>query len=142
MLTLPIKINIRFFSFVLIILKYNIVAYNFDVDNAKVFNVPKISNSQRGSYFGFSVALYTDEVDSVLLVGAPRANTSTIQNVIEPGTVYQCPINQTCKEWIIDKNGNSNKHEQCSTINQIKDNAWIGATIAIENKTNPRIVVC
>ncbi|XP_017761213.1 PREDICTED: integrin alpha-5-like [Eufriesea mexicana] len=128
--------------FVLIILKYDVLAYNLDVDNAKVFNVPKVLNSQRGSYFGFSVALYTDEVDSILLVGAPRANTSLIQNVIEPGTVYQCRINKRCKEWIIDKSGNGNKHEQCSTINQIKDNAWIGATIAIENKTNPRIVVC
>ncbi|OAD54548.1 Integrin alpha-5 [Eufriesea mexicana] len=140
MLTLSIKINIWFSSFVLIILKYDVLAYNLDVDNAKVFNVPKVLNSQRGSYFGFSVALYTDEVDSILLVGAPRANTSLIQNVIEPGTVYQCRINKRCKEWIIDKSGNGNKHEQCSTINQIKDNAWIGATIAIENKTNPRIV--
>lgn len=71
----------------------------------------------------------------MLLVGAPRAN-SIIKNVIEPGIVYH--INKSCKEWIIDKNGNG----EYRVWNQIKDNAWIGATIAVENKTNPRIVVC
>lgn len=62
----------------------------------------------------------------MLLVGAPRANSSIIKNVIEPGTVYQCSINNSCKEWIIDKNGNG----EYSEWNQIKDNAWIGAIIA------------
>nr|XP_033205662.1 integrin alpha-4-like [Bombus vancouverensis nearcticus] len=139
-LTLSTKINIWFYSFTFIILQYSILAYNLDIDNAKIFNIPKNFSYQRGSYFGFSVALYTDGLDSVLLVGAPRANTSIIQNVIEPGTIFQCPINETCKEWIIDRSGNYK--EEYSTINQIEDNAWIGATIAIENKTNPTIVVC
>ncbi|PBC26440.1 Integrin alpha-PS3 [Apis cerana cerana] len=135
---LKTKINIWFAIFVFVILKYNTLAYNLDVNNVKIFNIPKTFNNQRGSYFGFSVALYTEGLDSILLVGAPRANSSTIKNVIEPGTVYQCSINKTCKEWIIDKSGNS----EYSEWNQIKDNAWIGATIAVENKTNPRIVVC
>lgn len=135
---LKTKINIWFAIFVFVILKYNTLAYNLDVNNVKIFNIPKTFNNQRGSYFGFSVALHTEGLDSILLVGAPRANSSTIKNVIEPGTVYQCSINKTCKEWIIDKSGNS----EYSEWNQIKDNAWIGATIAVENKTNPRIVVC
>ncbi|KOX74851.1 Integrin alpha-8 [Melipona quadrifasciata] len=121
-------------------LPYNVLAYNLNIDNAKVFNIPKVFNHQRGSYFGFSIALYTDGQDSVLLVSAPRANTSIIENVIEPGTVFQCPINEACKEWIIDRRNDN--YKQYSTINQIKDNAWIGATIAVENKTNPKIVVC
>lgn len=122
------------------ILNCNVLAYNLDVDNVKVFNVPATINYQRGSYFGYSVALYTNGEDSVILVGAPRANTSSLQGVIEPGTVYQCPINDTCKEWCIDKTRNG-WHKRHPTINQIKDRAWIGATIAMENKTNPRIVV-
>ena len=77
----------------------------------------------------------------MLLVGAPRANTSIVENVIEPGTVFQCPINKTCKEWIIDRRRND-KYKQYPMINQIKDNAWIGATIAVENKINTKIVVC
>lgn len=136
----PTKINIRFYNFALIILQYNVLAYNLNTDNAKVFNIPQVFNHQRGSYFGFSVALYTDGQNSVLLVSAPRANTSIIKNVIEPGTVFQCPINETCKEWIIDRRNDN--YKQYSTINQIKNNAWIGATIAVENKTNPKIVVC
>ncbi|XP_017793585.1 PREDICTED: integrin alpha-8-like [Habropoda laboriosa] len=132
---------IWFSGFIFVILKYSTLAYNLDVDNAKVFSVPIILNNQRGSYFGYSVALYTSGENSILLVGAPRANTSAVQGVIEPGTVYQCPVNDTCKEWIIDKTGNG-WYKQYSDIYQIKDNAWIGATIALENKTNPRIVIC
>lgn len=38
-----IKINIWFFIFVFIILKYNILTYNLDINNVKIFNIPKTS---------------------------------------------------------------------------------------------------
>lgn len=129
------------FGLTLVMLKYNVLTYNLDINNAKVFNNPTILNYKRGSYFGFSVALYTNKEESVLLIGAPRANSSTIQDAIETGTVYQCPINDTCKEWNVDKTGN-NQHKQKSNVSQFKNNAWIGATIAVENTIDPRIVVC
>ncbi|XP_031833769.2 integrin alpha-8 isoform X1 [Nomia melanderi] len=128
-------LNISFF--ILVMLKYTVLTYNLDVNNVKIFNIPKSSNHKRGSYFGFSTAFYTQGKDSVLLVGAPRANVSAMQNVYEPGTVYHCPINGVCTEWNIDIpetfDGN---------IKQIKNSMWNGATIAVENKIDPKIVVC
>ncbi|XP_076290000.1 integrin alpha-5 isoform X2 [Lasioglossum baleicum] len=105
--------------------------YNLDVDNAKIFDVPKNVYHKRGSYFGFSVAFYKNGEHSILLVGAPRANRSATSSVTEPGCVYQCPISSTCTEWNI-----NNQHKM------IQNNTWIGATIAVENKTDPRIMVC
>ncbi|XP_053994566.1 integrin alpha-5-like [Hylaeus volcanicus] len=129
------------FGFTLVSLRYSVLTYNLDVNNAKVFNSPTILIDKRSSYFGFSVALYANKKDSLLLVGAPRANTTTIKGVIEPGVVYQCPINDTCKEWTFDKTGNG-RHERYPDIYQNKNNGWIGAAIAVENRTDPRIVVC
>lgn len=139
---LSIKFHICLSSFTYVILRHSVLAYNLDVNNVKVFDVPTTLNHKRGSYFGYSVALYASGEDSVLLVGAPRANSSTIESVIEPGAVYQCPTNGTCKEWIIDDTGNHWKLQSYEAIYQIKDNAWIGATIAIENRSDPAVVVC
>lgn len=135
------RFNGYFSIFLFISFKYNISIYNLDVNNAKLFNIPKTSKHQGGSCFGFSVALYTNDEDSVLLVGAPTANSSAIQRVIEPGAVFQCSINNACKEWIID----DTESDWCGgehVINQNKNNAWIGATIAVENRTDPKVVVC
>lgn len=128
--------------FILTIVQYNLLAYNIDTHNAKVYNDPtRVSYSERRSYFGFSVALYTSAEESLLLVGAPRANSSELPWVSEPGIVFKCTMNGVCREWMIDKTGNG-PHPRERLINQIKDNAWIGATIVVENKTEPRVVVC
>lgn len=126
--------------FVLTIVRYNPSAYNIDLRSAKVFRDSASVSSERRSYFGFSVALYVGVNESLLLVGAPRANSSKLQFVMEPGTVFQCKINGTCTEWLIDKTENGLRPYM--KINQIKDNAWIGATIAVQNKTEARIMVC
>jgi len=97
-------------------------------------------SSERGSYFGFSVALYVGVNESLLLVGAPRANSSELPYVMEPGTVFKCAMNGVCKEWVMDTTGNG-PHPRERFINQIKDNAWIGATIAVQNKTEARVMV-
>ncbi|XP_015431891.1 PREDICTED: integrin alpha-5-like, partial [Dufourea novaeangliae] len=116
--------------------------YNLDVHSVQIRNAFSTPYSkQRGSYFGYSIAFYVNGNDSILLVGAPRANVSTLQGVIEPGTVYQCPLNNACKEWHIDETGNG-QHKHIYREKQSKDNAWIGATIAVENKNSPRIVIC
>ncbi|KAM0729346.1 Integrin alpha-PS4 [Formica fusca] len=127
--------------FILTIAQLNPLAYNIDTLNAKVYDDPTRVSGERHSYFGFSVALYTSAEGPLLLVGAPRANSSELPFVTEPGTVFKCAMNGVCGEWVIDKTGNG-PHPRETLINQIKDNAWIGATIAVENKTEPRVVVC
>lgn len=133
----------RTLIFVLTIVRYSPSAYNIDLNSAEVFRNPvSLLSYKRDSYFGFSVALYVGANESVLLVGAPRANSSELQFVTEPGTVFQCKINDVqngCKEWPIDKTENGPRKE---VMSQIKDNAWIGATIAVQNKTEARVVVC
>ncbi|KAL6431766.1 hypothetical protein ACFW04_007349 [Cataglyphis niger] len=126
---------------ILMIVRHNSLAYNINTLNAKVYDDPMRVSGERRSYFGFSVALYTSAEGPLLLVGAPRANSSELPFVTEPGTVFKCAMNGTCGEWVIDKTGNG-PHPREALVNQIKDNAWIGATIAVENKTEPRVVVC
>lgn len=125
---------------ILTIVQHSPLAYNIDVLNAKVYDDPTRALDGRRSYFGFSVALYTSPKESLLLVGAPRANSSELPMVTEPGTVFKCAMNGVCGEWVIDKTGNG-PHPRERLINQLKDNAWIGATVVVENKTEPRVVV-
>jgi len=121
------SLSVWIIMFILIIVRYNPSAYNIDSRNARIFRDPM--PSKRGSYFGFSVVLYIGGADkSLLLVGAPRANSSQLPFVTEPGTVFQCELDESrCTEWPIHKTGNSSHpHER---FNQIKDNAWIGITM-------------
>ena len=132
----PIQILI----FVLAILQHNSSAYNINTLNAQIFRNPVHVPTGRGSYFGFSVAFYVGADKSLLLVGAPRANSSGLPFVTEPGTVFKCAMNGVCKEWVMDKTGNG-PHPRERLINQIKDNAWIGATIAVQNNTKAKVMV-
>lgn len=130
------------FVLVLTILQCNPSAYNINPRNLQIFSDPMATSpSRRGSYFGFSVALYAGAGGPLVLVGAPRANSTALQDVKEPGTVFKCLINGVCEEWLIDKSVNG-LFPRDKRINQVKDNAWIGANIAVENKTAARVVVC
>lgn len=122
------------------------LAYNLDTDNAIVFNIPQKLQSRQNSYFGYATALYTrGKNDSVVLIGAPRANASYSQSVLEPGTVYSCSIQKhRCEEWIIDESANGRCKDSATNyyFNQIRNNSWFGAVIETENKTDSSILVC
>lgn len=128
----------RLILIVLAAVRHSPSAYNINSRDAKVFRDPAFAG--RKSYFGYSVALYAGADESLLLVGAPRANSSEIPAVMEPGIVFKCEMkSDTCREWSIDKSGNGRYNAE---INEIKNNSWIGATIAVENKTEAMVVVC
>jgi len=120
-------------------MRYNPSAYNINSRDAEVFHDPARASDGRENYFGFSVALYVGANESLLLVGAPRANSSKLPSVTEPGTIFKC-WNGVCGEWPIDQTGNG--PYLFNKLNQIKDYAWIGATITVENKTEAKVVVC
>ncbi|XP_078038533.1 integrin alpha-8 [Augochlora pura] len=121
----------------LVLIKDPVFSYNLDVDVTKIFNIPK-SFDKRASYFGFSVAFYESGINSILLIGAPRANLSVKQDLIEPGCVYTCPIRHSkCTQWDI-----TNHYTRKNGLYESIDAAWMGATIAVEKKIDPRIVVC
>ncbi|XP_020284069.1 integrin alpha-PS4-like [Pseudomyrmex gracilis] len=136
---------VRVLSFVLTIVQRNPLAYNINFLNAEVFRDPsRASSDERRSYFGFSVALYANAMESLVLVGAPRANSSALPQVTEPGTVFKCaPNTNTCEEWVVDKTGNGIQFYNKFSVNQLKNNAWIGATIVAGKDENAtRVVVC
>uniref|UniRef100_A0A4W6EU95 Integrin, alpha V n=1 Tax=Lates calcarifer TaxID=8187 RepID=A0A4W6EU95_LATCA len=62
-------------------------SFNLDVDKPSVYSGPE------GSYFGFSVDFFKPPGNqkSDVLIGAPRANTSSSSSVVERGAVYSCP---------------------------------------------------
>ncbi|XP_067204959.1 integrin alpha-9-like [Linepithema humile] len=136
--SLAMCFHLRILILALTIMRHDASAYNINSFNAKVFGVQ--ASHGRRSYFGFSVALYANANESLLLVGAPRANSSELPSVREPGTVFKCTMNDTCEMWTVDDVGNG-RHPQLK-FDQIKNDSWIGATIAVENKTEARIVVC
>ncbi|KAI4497467.1 hypothetical protein M0802_007478 [Mischocyttarus mexicanus] len=114
----------------------NTLAYNLNIINATVFTIPPKSKGSRSSYFGYSTALYNIGKDvSGVLIGAPRANTSNLQFILEPGTTYMCLLNNVCKEWIVDKSKD--------TTTENRNNSWIGAVVMTENNgINSKVLVC
>ncbi|XP_033228288.1 integrin alpha-8-like isoform X2 [Belonocnema kinseyi] len=132
--------------FLILLCTVSLLAYNIDVKNAQIFTDPKEETvNERKSYFGFSVALYVDSnswENSLILVGAPRANISLIKTVTEPGSVFKCSVGGSCKEWILDPTEDGDIKFRSRTTSQLRDNAWTGATISVKNGTNPTVVVC
>ncbi|XP_031786388.1 integrin alpha-PS3 [Nasonia vitripennis] len=111
------------------------LGYNVDDKHPKIFSSEAAAGE---SYFGYSVALYAGGEDSVLLVGAPRANSSFFPGVFEPGAVYRCsPANGSCSEWLIDVSGER----------QVKDGSWLGASMDLrvpreDESTEARVAIC
>lgn len=122
-------------GFLFKIILSNTLAYNLDITNTIVFTTPQRLEGRRNSYFGYATALYTSNKNaSAVFIGAPRANISDLQSVLEPGTVYVCLLDKMCKEWIVDKSTNN--------VQQNRNNSWIGAVVLTEkNRINSNILV-
>ncbi|XP_066304088.1 integrin alpha-6-like isoform X1 [Branchiostoma lanceolatum] len=68
---------------------------------------PVIKTMAADTEFGYSVAQHyiTDRDEHVMLVGAPKANSQYLPGVVQPGTVYRCPVtsqNDDCTELNFD----------------------------------------
>ncbi|KAK3569132.1 hypothetical protein QTP86_024487 [Hemibagrus guttatus] len=100
-----------------------VTPFNLDIDNPSVFSGPQ------GSYFGFSVDFFspTDKLQNIL-VGAPKANTSSSSSVTERGAVYGCPWQSggTCKQIEFD---NSDNRVESGQQMEFKSSQWFGATV-------------
>ncbi|XP_012986588.1 integrin alpha-V isoform X2 [Esox lucius] len=99
-------------------------SFNLDIENPNVFSGPK------GSYFGFSVDFFMpDNKQSNILIGAPRANTSSASSVVERGAVYTCPWQQTdgCTQVLFDNTGD--RTNDAGVQMEFKSNQWFGASV-------------
>uniref|UniRef100_A0A7N6BHL4 Integrin, alpha V n=1 Tax=Anabas testudineus TaxID=64144 RepID=A0A7N6BHL4_ANATE len=95
-------------------------SFNLDVDKPSVFSGPD------GSYFGFSVDFFKtlDNQRSDVLIGAPRANSSSPSSVVERGAVYSCPwtSSSSCQQLQFDNTGRRAQME-------FKSKQWFGASV-------------
>uniref|UniRef100_A0A3Q2DV53 Integrin, alpha V n=1 Tax=Cyprinodon variegatus TaxID=28743 RepID=A0A3Q2DV53_CYPVA len=99
-------------------------SFNLDVDKPFVYSGPE------RSYFGFSVDFFKSPTNlkSDVLIGAPRANTSSSSSVVERGAVYSCPwrSSSSCQQLQFD-----NTDDRTKDGNQIefKSKQWFGASV-------------
>ncbi|XP_032392604.1 integrin alpha-V-like [Etheostoma spectabile] len=81
-------------------------SFNLDAEKPSVFSGPE------RSYFGFSVDFFktSNNLNSDVLVGAPRANASSTGSVVERGAVYSCPwkTSSACQKLEFDTTGTKN----------------------------------
>uniref|UniRef100_A0AAZ3Q612 Integrin alpha-2 domain-containing protein n=1 Tax=Oncorhynchus tshawytscha TaxID=74940 RepID=A0AAZ3Q612_ONCTS len=98
--------------------------FNLDIDKPYVFSGPE------GSYFGFSVDFFQpDAKQSNILIGAPKANTSSASTVVERGAVYTCPWQKSsdCTQVQFDNTDDRKNNEGLQM--EFKSNQWFGATV-------------
>ncbi|XP_055766393.1 integrin alpha-V-like [Salvelinus fontinalis] len=98
--------------------------FNLDIDKPYVFSGPE------GSYFGFSVDFFQpDAKQSNILIGAPKANTSSPSTVVERGAVYTCPWQKSsdCTQVQFDNTDDRKNNEGLQM--EFKSNQWFGATV-------------
>ncbi|XP_077979308.1 integrin alpha-6-like [Glandiceps talaboti] len=101
------------------------VTYSFNLDTGlpiiKTFPVKE-------SYFGFSVAqhqrtLPDNSIENLIIVGAPKYNTSQV-NVVQAGGIFSCPVStfsDDCTQIDIDPEGDESGEE--------KSDQWLGVTV-------------
>ncbi|XP_037395176.1 integrin alpha-V [Pygocentrus nattereri] len=98
-------------------------AFNLDIEKPSVFSGPQ------GSYFGFSVDFFNPADKQLnILVGAPKANTSSPSSVLERGAVYSCPwqTGGVCTQIQFD---DTNDRRENGMQMEFKSNQWFGATV-------------
>ncbi|XP_078579271.1 integrin alpha-6-like isoform X2 [Branchiostoma floridae x Branchiostoma japonicum] len=99
-------------------------SFNLDIRDPVIKTMP--SNTE----FGYSVAQHhiRDGDEHVLLVGAPKANSRYLPGVVEPGTVYRCPVTSEkddCEELNFD-NAQPNRNLEN------KEKQFMGGAIAAD----------
>ncbi|XP_063282280.1 integrin alpha-7 isoform X1 [Pelobates fuscus] len=110
-----------------------ISAFNLDVKNTI------IKDGEKGSFFGFSVALHKQlrpDPMSWLLVGAPQASALPTQHANRTGGLYQCPLTAEpgeCTRVDIDSD--------VDTSRESKENQWLGVTVKSQGPGG-KIVTC
>uniref|UniRef100_A0A670YBK3 Integrin subunit alpha 7 n=1 Tax=Pseudonaja textilis TaxID=8673 RepID=A0A670YBK3_PSETE len=108
-------------------------AFNLDVAE------PVVKRGEKGSFFGFSVALHqqlSPQPIGWLLVGAPQATALPDQQAQRTGGLYACPLTygtKDCERVPIDEGVDLKKES--------KENQWLGVTV---NSQGPggKIVTC
>ncbi|KAK7008799.1 integrin alpha-4 [Biomphalaria glabrata] len=126
---------------VLIIVYNSVIGFNVDTESALVFKGPK------NSYFGYSVAILANSQGTWLLAGAPRANDSSLNDVHEPGAVFQCnwQYRSSCQPVYVDSIGNEKQtlpKWKNTSVHHLKDNQWLGTSIDVNVNGDFKVMIC
>ncbi|XP_054642712.1 integrin alpha-V [Dunckerocampus dactyliophorus] len=111
-------------------------SFNLDAERPSVYSGPS------GSYFGFSVDFFKSPngQQSDVLIGAPRANTSSVGDVVERGAVYSCPWrspSSACQQLHFDSSGDRKNADGAQM--EFKSKQWFGASVRSDGE---RILAC
>ncbi|WAQ94140.1 ITA9-like protein [Mya arenaria] len=127
---------------------FSVHGFNVNVKNVKVYDGP-----QKGTYFGYSVAMMRSNGVNWLMVGAPKAvdpeqDPATLGGLIgvrSPGVVYYCPIDGTetwCQQLMIDNTGNIDVVAPGNRrLRHDKDDEWLGVAMDVSPGSD-KMAVC
>ncbi|KAK9875399.1 hypothetical protein WA026_007793 [Henosepilachna vigintioctopunctata] len=121
--------------------------FNINIDNPIIYldqtKYPNIPNSEKSSYFGYSVILSPSPIqnESWVQIGAPRATIpqSPYKNT---GAVFRCKIGEKCERLKVDEEADDGALSIEDAKYRYKmDDAWLGGSMDI-SFTSKRSVVC
>ncbi|XP_063422248.1 integrin alpha-4-like [Mytilus trossulus] len=118
-------------------------AYNLDKKNVMLFKGPT------GSYFGYSVGILENKNGIMILVGAPKGNSSSFPLIDSPGLLYKCPFGdkkRNCYPINVNTAGNTEEtvtyHNKRVTFHNGMSNQWLGMTLDVEPINHSSIIIC
>uniref|UniRef100_A0A8C6LAM1 Integrin, alpha V n=1 Tax=Nothobranchius furzeri TaxID=105023 RepID=A0A8C6LAM1_NOTFU len=100
-------------------------SFNLDVDKPSVFAGPE------RSYFGFSVDFFksSTNLNSDILIGAPRANLTSSSTVVERGAVFTCPWSSSSSCQQVQFDTSDNRKNDGGVQMEFKSKQWFGASV-------------
>uniref|UniRef100_A0A1A8SHV5 Integrin, alpha V n=1 Tax=Nothobranchius rachovii TaxID=451742 RepID=A0A1A8SHV5_9TELE len=100
-------------------------SFNLDVDKPSVFAGPE------RSYFGFSVDFFksSTNLNSDILIGAPRANLTSSSTVVERGAVFTCPWGSSSSCQQVQFDTSDNRKNDGGVQMEFKSKQWFGASV-------------
>ncbi|XP_067843768.1 integrin alpha-4 isoform X2 [Heptranchias perlo] len=111
--------------------------YNLDLESPVLVEGPK------GSLFGYSVLLHSYKDENWFVVGAPKANTSLDDGVVNPGIIYKCRIGQNpqgiCEELPLGIPEGQSCGRDCT---EERNNQWLGVSLSRQPKKDGYILAC
>ncbi|RUS85835.1 hypothetical protein EGW08_006387 [Elysia chlorotica] len=118
-----------------------VVTFNVDTENAYIYKGPE------NSFFGYSVAILENSQGTWLLVGAPKANDSSLPRINEPGAIFRCNWRypSSCYTIFVDYVGNEKQVFRTwrnITVDHKKDHQLLGASIDVNVEGNSNVMIC
>ncbi|XP_072333637.1 integrin alpha-4 isoform X1 [Scyliorhinus torazame] len=111
--------------------------YNLDLES------PVLVKGLKGTLFGYSVLLHSYKGEKWFIVGAPKANSSREDAIVNPGIIYKCRIGQNpegiCEELHLGISAGTKCGPDCV---EEKDNQWLGVSLSRQPKKDGYILAC